>query len=99
MTLTEDYAAAFDRLDTAQERLDSALESIRPVRPVSVGIRVGATVLTVPVSESIRQVIEDWGDEHIEDLHRRLAPYGINAYDIVRPEYSRVVTKEDLPGQ
>jgi len=67
-------------------------------RTVSKAIVVGDNVLTVPVEPAIQRIIEEWASDHIEDLHARLAEFGINAHSLTAPEYHRVVTEADLNG-
>lgn len=63
---------------------------------VSAATFVDDVALTVPVTEEVRNAIGRWEAEHLKDLNKHLAPYGLNAYDLIPPEYSRVVTRADL---
>ena len=63
---------------------------------VSAATFVDDVVLTVPVTEEIRNAIGRWEAKHLKDLNKRLAPYGLNAYDLTVPEYHRVLTLKDL---
>ena len=53
-------------------------------------------VLTVPVSDEVRHVIQAWAEDHGDDLNRRLADFGLDNYSITEPEWHRVVTREEL---
>ncbi|HEU5223434.1 MAG TPA: hypothetical protein VFU07_07110 [Candidatus Lumbricidophila sp.] len=53
-------------------------------------------VFSVPVEPAVQDAIDKWMIEHGEEFNTMLEPFGLGNYNIVRPNYRRVVLKGEF---
>ena len=52
--------------------------------------------MSVPVSEEVAEAIQRWSVAHHDDLVAALAPLGVHPYELLVPEWRRLVNLDDI---
>jgi len=62
------------------------------VHQIKRALVINDSPVTVAVTPEVQDALNQWAEQHADELVAVLAPFGLHPHDIAEPKYRRVVT-------
>lgn len=101
-TYDDEMAALHEQLAAAQVERDQALQQLKqreepppPSTHIPHALVKDGKPVTVPVTPEVQRAIDETLNRYSGELDAALEPFGLGAYDIVCPDYERIVRADE----